>query len=117
MGHHREEGRLRRKARVRKKIIGTTDRPRLTVYRSLKHIYAQIIDDSQGKTLVSASTIEKGNKIHGRNKKTAQSVGKKIAEKAKQAKIEKVVFDRNGYLFHGCLKALAEAAREGGLRF
>lgn len=110
-------GRARRKKRIRKKIFGVTERPRLTVFRSLKHIYAQIIDDSQGKTLVSASTQEKGLEAAGANKTSATEVGKRLAERAVAAKIEKVVFDRNGYIYHGCVKALADGAREKGLRF
>lgn len=110
-------GRERRKKRIRKKIVGTTQRPRMTVYRSLKHIYAQIIDDSQGKTLVFASTLEKSHGQGGKNKNNAQTVGKRLAERAKAAKIDQVVFDRNGYIFHGCIQALADAAREEGLRF
>ena len=110
-------GRLRRKKRIRNKIQGTPDCPRLTVFRSLKHIYAQIIDDKHGKTLVSASTMEKDHGKAGKNRGNAETIGKRIAERAKAAKIESVVFDRNGYIYHGCVKALADAAREGGLRF
>jgi large subunit ribosomal protein L18 len=110
-------GRERRKKRIRKKIFGGTERPRLTVFRSLKHIYAQIIDDTKGQTLVSASTKEKGLAAVGANKTNAAEVGKRLAERATAAKIATVVFDRNGYLFHGCVKALADGAREKGLRF
>jgi large subunit ribosomal protein L18 len=110
-------GRARRKKRVRKKIFGAAERPRLTVFRSLRHIYAQIIDDTKGQTLVSASTKEKGLEGVGANKANATEVGKRLAERAVAAKIEAVVFDRNGYLFHGCVKALADGAREKGLRF
>lgn len=109
-------GRLQRKSRIRKKISGTTERPRLTIFRSLKHIYAQVIDDTVGKTLVSVSTLEKGQEKGKRNKDQAQALGKRLAEKAKSQKIESVVFDRNGYLYHGCVKAFADAVREGGLK-
>lgn len=111
------EGRAHRKKSIRKKIFGTTERPRLTVFRSGKHIYAQIIDDTQGKTLVAASTVEKDHSGTGSNKSGAETVGKKIGERAKAAEVETVVFDRNGYLFHGCIKVLADAARDSGLRF
>lgn len=110
------KGRIRRKRRIRKKIFGTSQRPRLTVFRSSRHIYAQIIDDTQGRTLVSASTLEKEGKA-GCNKPNATEVGKRLSGRAKAAKIETVLFDRNGFLFHGCVKALADAARENGLRF
>lgn len=89
----------------------------MTVYRSLKHFYAQIIDDTQGRTLVAVSTVQKEHGQKGRNKSNAESLGKRLAEKAKAVKIERVVFDRNGYLYHGCVKALADAAREAGLKF
>ncbi len=113
----RSTGRLFRKQRIRKKIFGTVEKPRLCIFRSLKHFYAQIIDDQNGKTLVSASTLEKSHGQGGQNKANAQVLGKRLAEKAKAAQVEKVVFDRNGYLFHGCVKAFADAAREGGLKF
>lgn len=112
-----KSGRDKRKRRIRKKIFGTSEQPRLTVFRSLRHIYAQIIDDTEGKTLASASTMEKGNRTPGKNKPNAESVGQRLAERALAAKVEKVVFDRNGYIYHGCLKSLADAAREKGLRF
>ncbi|GHV29020.1 50S ribosomal protein L18 [Clostridia bacterium] len=102
---------------VRKKIKGTSERPRLNVFRSAKHIYAQIIDDCSGTTLVSASTMEKGFEGAGGNKKAAHEIGKLIAKKAKDAGINKVVFDRGGYLYYGRVKELAEGAREGGLEF
>jgi large subunit ribosomal protein L18 len=104
--------------RIRAKLRGTAERPRLNVYRSLNHIYAQLIDDFQGKTLASASTREKGatSKIGG-NVASAKAVGKALAERAKQKSITKVVFDRGGYLYHGRVKALADAAREAGLQF
>ena len=109
-----------RKMRVRKKVSGTTMRPRLAVYRSLKHIYAQIIDDSTGKTLAFASTLDpsirKEEKSCG-NVASAARVGKLIAKKALSANVKKAVFDRSGRIYHGALKALAEGAREGGLEF
>lgn len=105
--------------RIRKKLMGTQDRPRLNVYRSLNHIYVQLIDDLDGKTLVSANSTEgkKGDARTGGNVAAAKEVGKAIAERAKQKGITKVVFDRGGYLYHGRIKALAEAAREAGLQF
>ena len=116
----RNEVRKIRHERVRKKISGTADRPRLCVYRSNAHIYAQIIDDSQGFTLVSASTLEKDIKTglpYGGNIEGAKSVGKLVAERAIEKGIKDVVFDRGGYIFHGRVAALAEAAREAGLNF
>ncbi len=105
--------------RIRKKLQGTSQRPRLNVYRSLNHIYAQVIDDMSGQTLVSASTAE--GKIEDRrtggNVAAAKSVGKTIAERAKAKGVTKVVFDRGGYIYHGRVKALADAAREAGLQF
>ena len=109
--------RLKRHARVRYKISGTSERPRLCVYRSNAHIYAQIIDDVTGKTLVSASTLEKDFEGIGSNKEAAKKVGLAVAKKAKAAGIEEVVFDRGGYLYHGRVQALADGAREGGLKF
>ena len=105
--------------RIRKKLQGTADRPRLNVYRSLNHIYVQVIDDLHGKTLVSASTAEgkKAERRTGGNVAAAKAVGKTIAERAKDKGITKVVFDRGGYIYHGRVKALADAAREGGLQF
>jgi large subunit ribosomal protein L18 len=105
--------------RIRKKVLGTSERPRLNVYRSLNHIYVQLVDDLKGQTLVSASTAEgkKGDRRSGGNVASAKSIGKTIAERAKAKGIEKVVFDRGGYLYHGRIKALADAAREGGLQF
>jgi len=105
--------------RIRKKVLGTSERPRLNVYRSLNHIYAQLIDDHQGLTLVSASSAEgkKGERRTGGNVAAAKSTGKAIAERAKARGIQKVVFDRGGYLYHGRIKALADAARESGLKF
>lgn len=112
--------RKRRHRRIRTKISGTAGRPRLNVFRSLDHIYAQVIDDVEGKTLVSASTIDKGLRadISGKSKKEqATLVGKAVAERAKAAGISTVLFDRGGYLYHGRIKALADGAREGGLDF
>ena len=112
--------RLRRKIRIRKKIRGTSERPRLTVYRSLKYIYAQIIDDEAGHTLVAASTLEKELREKLKSTKdieAAKTVGELIAKRALEKGIEKVVFDRNGYKYHGRVKALADAAREAGLKF
>ncbi len=109
--------RLKRHKRVRSKISGTPERPRLNVFRSETNIYAQVIDDTKGVTLVSASSLEKGFEGHGGNVEAAKKVGLMVAERAKAAGIESVVFDRGGYLYHGRVKALAEGAREGGLQF
>ncbi|HJB68208.1 MAG TPA: 50S ribosomal protein L18 [Candidatus Fournierella excrementigallinarum] len=111
----KNEARLRRHRRVRGKISGTAERPRLDVFRSSKHIYAQIIDDVAGVTLVSASTLEKGFEGFGGNVEAAGKVGRMIAEKALAKGIKTVVFDRGGFVYHGRVKALAEGAREGGL--
>jgi len=114
------ERRERRKLRVRRRVTGTPDRPRLTVFRSNQNIYAQIIDDVAGRTLVASSSRDKqvrGGTPYGGNKSAAETVGKALAEKALQAGIKKVVFDRNGYAYHGRIKALADAARKGGLEF
>jgi len=109
--------RLKRHARIRAKISGTTERPRLCVYRSLSNIQVQIIDDTKGVTLVSASTYEKAFSGYGGNKEAAKAIGKTIAERALEKGITEVVFDRGGNLYHGRVKELAEAAREGGLKF
>lgn len=110
--------RQRRKRGIRKRVFGVPNRPRLTVYRSLKHMNAQIVDDLSGRTLVSASTNEKSTKTgSGGNCKAATGVGKLLAERAKEAGVTSIVFDRNGYRYHGRVKALADAAREGGLKF
>ena len=109
--------RLKRHIRVRAKISGTTERPRLAVYRSNANIYAQIIDDIKGVTLCSASSIEKDFEGIGSNKEAAKKVGVKIAEKALAAGIDTVVFDRGGYIYHGRVSELAAGAREGGLKF
>ena len=109
---------VRRKRGVRKDIFGNPSRPRLTVTRSCKNIYAQIIDDTSGTTLCMASTIEKDGKVEaGSNCAAAKAIGERLASKAKSAGIKAVVFDRNGYKFHGRVKALADGAREGGLKF
>ena len=109
--------RTRRHIRVRRKISGTADRPRLCVYRSNANIYAQIIDDVAGNTLVSASTLDKEVKTKHANKDAAKEVGTLIAKRATEKNIKSVVFDRSGYIYHGVVKELAEAAREGGLKF
>ena len=109
--------RLKRHKRVRAKISGTPEMPRLNVFRSEANIYAQIIDDVAGVTLVSASSLDKAVEGYGGNVAAASAVGKLIAERAKAKGIENVVFDRGGYLYHGRVKALAEGAREGGLQF
>jgi len=114
------DARKRRHIRVRKKVFGTPERPRLNVFRSNKHIYAQIIDDTTGRSLVSASTIDKelkGKIKTGSNIEASKVVGELIARRAIDKGIKRVVFDRGGYLYHGRVKALAEAAREGGLEF
>ncbi|MFH1240981.1 MAG: 50S ribosomal protein L18 [Pseudomonadota bacterium] len=117
----RTDARIKRKKRVRKKVRGVSDKPRLCVFRSERHVYAQIIDDTAGRTLVEASSLSKGlaPKIgrDGGNKKGAALVGTSIAERAVESGIKKVVFDRNGFLYHGRVRALAEAAREAGLDF
>ncbi|WP_313756264.1 50S ribosomal protein L18 [Tissierella sp.] len=115
---NKNENRKARHSRVRKKINGTPDRPRLNIYRSGNHIYAQIIDDSVGHTLVSASTLDKSlNLTSTSNKEAAKHVGEIVAKKALEKGIEEVVFDRGGYIYHGRIKELAESAREAGLKF
>ncbi|QXM07326.1 50S ribosomal protein L18 [Crassaminicella indica] len=110
--------RQKRHLRIRKKVSGTPERPRLSVYRSLKNIYAQIIDDVAGKTLVAASTLDKEiNVNHGGNKEAAKLVGELVAKRALEKGINNVVFDRSGYIYHGRIKELAEGAREAGLKF
>ncbi|MEM1099366.1 MAG: 50S ribosomal protein L18 [Planctomycetota bacterium] len=108
--------RSRRKAGLRKRLFGTPDKPRLTVFRSSKHVYAQVIDDLSGKTLASASSVA-AKLGKGYDTNAAAAVGKDLAEKAKAAGVETVAFDRNGFKYHGRVKALADAAREGGLKF
>ena len=119
----RNEIRQRVHDRIRAKVTGTAERPRLNVYRSVSHIYAQVIDDTKGATIVAATSVEKGKGIKGEKRPTggnlasAKEIGKLIAERAKEKGIKKVVFDRGGYLYHGRIKALADAAREAGLEF
>jgi len=109
--------RSRVKERIRRKVNGTAQRPRLAVFRSLKHIYAQVIDDASGKTIASASSREKDSGAKGANAAAAKAVGALIAKKAQDKGVKQVVFDRGGYQFHGNIKALADAARENGLEF
>ncbi|HOB91640.1 MAG: 50S ribosomal protein L18 [Bacillota bacterium] len=116
----RKRAAARRHLRVRKRVVGTPDRPRLNVYRSLAHIYAQIIDDVSGHTLVAASSLDpeiKESIGHGRNAEAAKAVGKLVAKRAQEKGIQQVVFDRGGHLYHGRIAALADGAREGGLVF
>ena len=113
----RKMERTRRHIRVRRKISGTTERPRLCVYRSNSNLYVQVIDDVAGNTIVSASTLDKEIKTKYANKEAAKELGTLIAKKALAKKIDTVVFDRGGYIYHGVVKELAEAAREGGLKF
>ena len=113
----RKMERQRRHLRVRRKISGTAERPRLCVYRSNTNLYVQIIDDVKGNTLVSASTLDKEIKTKYANKQAAKELGELIANRAKAKNIETVVFDRGGYIYHGIVKELAEAARNGGLKF
>jgi len=115
---NRQDSRVKRHLRVRRKIAGTTEKPRLSVYRSEKNIYAQIIDDVTGKTLVSASTIDKEFTAElGSNKEAAKTVGEIIAKRALDKGIKDVVFDRGGYIYHGRVQELANGAREAGLQF
>jgi large subunit ribosomal protein L18 len=113
----KNEIRERVHTRIRKKLRGTSERPRLAIFRSVAHIYAQVIDDSKGITLVAAASTERGELKTGGNVAAAKEIGKRVAERAKQKGIAKVVFDRGGYLYHGRVKALADAAREAGLEF
>ena len=113
----RVESRGRIRSRIRSKVSGTDQRPRLAVFKSLKHIYVQVIDDANGRTIVSASSREKDAGTKGANTAAAKAVGVLIAKKAKDKGITRVVFDRGGYLYHGNIKALADAARENGLEF
>jgi len=120
MGTIRKAARQRVHQRIRKTVTGTAQRPRLSVHFSGKHVYAQVIDDNSGKTLVAASTAErslKGKDKAGANKTAAEQIGKAIAERLLAKKLERVVFDRGGFLYHGKVKALADAARAGGLKF
>ena len=113
---HKRLRRSRRKAGIRKRIFGTPDQPRLSIYRSAKHIYAQVIDDVSGRTLAAASSVDQKLGAGG-NVAAAQQVGKALAERTRSAGFEKVSFDRGGFRYHGRVKALADAAREGGLKF
>jgi len=114
----KEEGRARRKRRIRKKVSGNGDRPRVSVFRSSKHIYVQAIDDSKGATVATVSTLSDGLKgLEGTKTDEAKAVGAALARVLKDKGIESVIFDRNGYLYHGRVKALAEGAREAGLKF
>ena len=115
----RREARQRVRTRVRRKISGTAERPRLAVFKSLQHIYVQCIDDATGKTIASASTLDEGlrGKVKGANAAASKAVGAVIAERVKGAGVTRVVFDRAGYRYHGNIKALADAARENGLEF
>jgi large subunit ribosomal protein L18 len=120
MALNRAEKREMRQGRVRRKVVGTDARPRLSVYRSLHHIYAQVISDESGRTLASVSTQSSGLRDELKSKRNldaAKSVGKAIAEKCLQSGIQQVIFDRNGFLYHGRIKALADAMREAGLKF
>jgi large subunit ribosomal protein L18 len=109
--------RLRVHTRIRNRVAGTAERPRLAVYRSLAHIYAQVIDDRAGRTIVAASSNDKNASVNGGNISGAKEIGKLVAERAREKGVTKVVFDRGGYLYHGRIKALADAAREAGLEF
>jgi large subunit ribosomal protein L18 len=116
----RKEIRHRIHRRIRKRVSGTAERPRLAVHFSSKHVYAQVVDDDAGRTLASAATTEKelrGKEKNAANRATAEKVGKAIAERLLAKKVDKVIFDRGGFLYHGKVKALADAAREGGLKF
>ena len=113
----KREARIRRHRRVRKNVRGTADRPRLAVFRSNRHISAQVIDDISGRTIAAASTVETGMTLAGGNVTAATEVGKLVAQRAKAAGIDKVVFDRGGFLYHGRVAAVADAAREAGLEF
>ena len=120
VAQNRRQARLKRQVRVRRKVHGTESRPRLCVFRSAKHIYAQIIEDGTGRTLVAASTMTKADNegvAYSGNVEAAKAVGAAIAKKALAQNINQVVFDRNGFLYHGRIKALADAAREAGLTF
>lgn len=117
MGYNKQKRRAKIKASIRQKVRGNSERPRLTVYRSNTNIYAQVIDDDLGQTLVSAGSLKDPQAGKAAGVEQAKLVGKALAEKAQAAGIANVVFDRNGYLYHGRVKALADAAREGGLNF
>ncbi len=117
MADTRHEIRARLHKRIRNRMAGTQERPRLAVFRSLNHIYAQVIDDRQGHTLAAAASTEKDLRVKGGNVEGAKAIGKAVAERAKEKGIKRVVFDRGGYQYHGRVKALADAAREAGLEF
>ncbi len=119
MIHKTEKNQIRTRIhkRIRRKLSGTSERPRLAVFRSVAHIYAQVIDDTEGKTLVSASSVDKGGKTNGGTVAAAKAIGKLVAERAKEKGIQRVVFDRGGYQYHGRVKALTDAARAAGLEF
>ena len=123
MGHtnKRQVARLKRQKRIRKNVAGTSDRPRLCVFRSARHIYAQVIDDTRGQTLAAASSMEKDIRDQGTGigdkKAVANRIGKLVAERALEKGIDQIVFDRNGFLYHGRIKAVSDGAREGGLKF
>ena len=114
---NRNDVRVRIHKRIRQRLSGSAERPRLAVFRSVKHIYVQLIDDHKGKTLVSASSVDKDGKTNGGNVAAAKAIGKLVAERAKDKGIQRVVFDRGGYQYHGRVKAFAEAARKAGLEF
>jgi large subunit ribosomal protein L18 len=112
----RRVAREKKKLKIRKRVTGSAERPRLCIFRSAKHVYAQVIDDATGVTLVSASTLDTDG-VKGANKDACAAIGKEVAKRAVGKNIKQVVFDRNGYLYHGRVQALADAAREGGLEF
>ncbi len=115
----RQQERIKRHVRIRKRVRGTADRPRLCVYKSLRHVYAQIVDDEAGATLVTASTLDQVliEKTNGSNRSSAEAVGALLAERAAEKGVKRVVFDRGGYPYHGVVAALADACRKGGLEF
>ncbi len=113
----KKEIRDRIHSRIRRKLSGTAERPRLAIFRSVAHIYAQVINDAEGRTIVAASSVDKGVRTDGGNVAAAKSIGKLVAERAKEKGIKSVVFDRGGFQYHGRVKALADAAREAGLEF
>ncbi|MGH7609813.1 MAG: 50S ribosomal protein L18 [Candidatus Dormibacteria bacterium] len=115
--HHPQDPRQRRHRRVRSRVAGRAERPRLCVFRSLRHVYAQVVDDSSGRTLVAAATTEPGLGARGCNRASAARVGQAVGERALAAGVAQVVFDRGGYLYHGRVQALADAARAAGLKF
>lgn len=116
-GKSRAKLKLKRKRRIRKKVVGTTERPRLSVFKTAKHVYCQVIDDSVGTTLVSASSFEKGSRMDSANAASCTQIGELVAKRCLEKSIDKVVFDKNGNDYHGRIKALAEGARSAGLAF